>query len=358
MAAVSRQPKLFSSASRGAFFVDPKSHQDLERTRQLLINMDAPQHSTIRRLVSDAFTPVAVRHLQENIRRHAQAIVARAIGQEQFDAVRDMAAELPIAVLADLLGMPPQDRGLIYKWSNNIVGFDDPEYGGGSIEAYQQTFVEAFQYAREIASAKRRQPGDDLISQMVKSDKEGHRLTETEFCHLWLLLVIGGNESTRHLISGSLQALNEWPDERNRLIANPDLIPTAVEELLRWVTPVMQFRRTAIEDTEINGQKINEGDKVILYYISANRDEKVFESADQLNLTRSPNPHLSFGIGPHFCLGAHLARLEAATLLKALLPHLTKFQIIGPVTRLKSNFMNGIKSMPSRFAPESIHPQS
>jgi cytochrome P450 len=349
VAQVSRQTGLFSSASRGAFFADPKSHQDLERTRQLLINMDAPEHATVRRILTASFTPAAIRQLYESVRKHARAITERVLDREQFDAVRDLAAELPLLVLADLLGMPPQDRGLMYKWSNSVVGFDDPEYGGGSVEVYKQTFAEAFEYAREMAAAKLRRPSDDLVSQLVRSSVDGRHLTESEFCNLWLLLVIGGNESTRHLLSGSLLALSEWTEERDRLMADPGLIPTAVEELLRWVTPIMQFRRTVTQDMELDGQKLREGDKVVLYYISANHDEKVFESAKRLDLTRTPNPHLSFGIGPHFCLGAHLARLEAATMLEALLPHLSQFQLAGPVIRLKSNFMNGIKSMPSRF---------
>jgi cytochrome P450 len=346
---VSRQPEVFSSACRGSFFVDPKSRQDLERARQLLINMDAPQHTRVRGIVTDAFTPRAVRRLQENIRMHAESIVERVVREEQFDAVRDLAADLPLLVLADLLGMPRQDRGLMYKWSNNLVGFDDPEYGGGNIDAYQQTFVEAFEYARELAASKRRQSSDDLVSFLVKSEIDGRRLSDSEFCHLWILLVVGGNESTRHLLSGSLLALVEWPRERDRLMAHPELVPRAVEEFLRWVSPIMQFRRTAVKDIELYGQRIKEGDKVVLYFISANRDQVVFDSPNNLDLARTPNPHLAFGIGAHFCLGAHLARLETACLLDALRPHLSKFGLTGPIVRLKSNFMSGIKSMPARF---------
>jgi cytochrome P450 len=347
--AISRHPLVFSSALRGSFLSDPKSQQDLERTRQLLINMDSPQHTIVRRIVTNSFTPWAVKQLENNIRMHAQIIVERALQREQFDAVKDMAAELPLLVLADLLGMPREDRNLMFQWSNNLVGFDDPEFGGGSVERYQNAFAEAFEYAREIADTKRKHPGDDLVSLLVRSQIDGRRLTEREFNHLWILLVVGGNESTRHLISGSLQALVEWPRERRRLIADAKLVHNAVEELLRWVSPIMQFRRTAVQDTEIDGRRIREGDKIVLYYISANRDEDVFESPNRLDLGRNPNPHLAFGIGPHFCLGAHLARLEAAALLDALRPHLARFALVGPVTRLQSNFMNGIKSMPAHF---------
>jgi len=347
--AVSRQPEVFSSAYRGAFSADPKSRQDLERTRQLLINMAAPEHTPIRKLAMRAFTPRALQQLHQGIRTHASNIVERILRQERFDVVQDLAAELPLLVLADLLGMPREDRGLMFKWSNTIVGFDDPDFGGGSVEAYNRTFVEAFEYARKLAAQRRAEPRDDVVSFLVNTEVDGRHLTDSEFCHLWILLVIGGNESTRHLLSGSLQALAEWPEQRKLFVEGEASVPSAVEEFLRWVSPIMQFRRTAIRDTELDGQRIRAGDKVILYYISANRDEKVFPNPSQLDLRRSPNPHLAFGIGPHFCLGAHLARLEAVSLFELLRPHLHKFELIGPVVRLKSNFMNGIKSMPARF---------
>jgi cytochrome P450 len=348
--AASRQPDVFSSGALGAFLPDPKSAQDLERTRQLLINMDAPQHTALRALVSDAFRPAAVRRLNDNIRMHANLIVERLLEKEQFDIVADLAAELPLLVLADLLGVPREDRRLLYEWSNQIVGFDDPEYGGGDIERYQRTFGEAYLYARDMAVARRGSPRDDLVSEIVNRDLDGRRISDVEFCHLWILLVIGGNESTRHLLSAGLQALAECTRERDRLVADEALIPSAVEELLRWVSPIMQFRRTAMRQVKLDGQRINEGDKVVLYYVSANRDEEVFAEPHRLDLARMPNPHVAFGVGPHFCLGAHLARLETASLLSAVRPHLTRLALTGRPVRLASNFMNGIKSLPARFA--------
>ncbi len=350
VSAIARKPEPFSSALRGAFMADPKSPYDLERTRQLLISMDAPQHATLRQLVNAAFTPAAVRQLQAGIQAHAEALVARACARGSFDVVADLAAELPLLVLADLLGMPREDRALMFRWSNNLVGFDDPEFGGGSVDVYQQTYREAFAYATELARERRRRPIGDLVSALVAAEVEGRRLTDLEFCNLWLLLVVGGNESTRHFLSGSLLALHEWPDERRRLVAAPELTRTAVEELLRFVSPVMQFRRTATRDLEFEGAHVRAGDKLVLYYVSANHDERVFTQPARLDLTRSPNPHVAFGIGPHFCLGAGLARVEGALLLDALRPHLERLQIVGPVARLASNFMNGIKSMPAAFA--------
>jgi cytochrome P450 len=345
----SRAPELFSSASRGAFLADPKSREDLERARQLLVNMDAPQHTKTRRLVTAAFSPRAVRAMHASVHAHAQAIVDRVVGAEAFDVVHDLAAELPLLVLADLLGIPRQDRGLLFRWSNNLVGFDDPDFGGGSVDAFKQTFVEAFAYALDVAAAKRQRPGDDLASLLVTSEVDGRRLNENEFCHFWILLVVAGNETTRHLISGSLELLADRPDLRGQLVTDPGLMPMAVEELLRWITPIMQFRRTTTREVELDGQLIPAGGKVILYYISANRDEAVFACPDQLDLGRVPNPHLAFGVGPHFCLGAQLARLEVSTILTLLCPHLPRLRRTGPTVRLESNFMNGLKSMPACF---------
>ncbi|MEU1969548.1 cytochrome P450 [Micromonospora sediminicola] len=347
--AVSRETQLFSSAAKGAFLADPRTPGDLAMTRQLLINMDAPQHARIRKIVAGLFTPRSVRTLMSNVDAHANRLAAAIAHRETFDAVTDLAAELPLLVLADLLGIPHSDRHLLYTWSNHLVGFDDPEYGGGDVEAYRRTFAEAFQYALNLADQRRHAPTEDLVSRLANAEVDGARLTDREFCSFWLLLVVAGNETTRHLISGALQALLEHPAELERLVTGQVSVASAVEELLRWVTPIMQFRRTATVDTELCGQRIAAGDKVVIYYTSANRDPAVFDDPQRLNLARDPNPHLAFGIGQHFCLGAHLARLEAVAMLQALLPHLPTMRLTGPVTRLESNFVNAIKSMPARI---------
>lgn len=344
----SRDPALFSSATRGPFLADPKTRGDLQRTRQLLSGMDPPGHTRLRRVLTAAFTPRTVRALQDSIDAHAARIVAAAAGRGEVDAVRDLAAELPLVVLADLLGMPPQDRNLMFSWSNHLVGFDDPEFGGGDVRTFKRAMADAFGYAADAAAARRRDPGDDLTSVLATAEVDGRPLTEPELCGLWLLLVVAGNETTRHLVSGALELAADDPAVRGAL-ADPDRVPVAVEELLRWITPIMQFRRTATADTELDGQPIRAGDKVVLYYASANRDEAVFADADRLRLDRAPNPHLAFGVGPHFCLGAHLARAEAVALLRALRPHLPHLRRAGPTQRLASNFMNGIKSLPVRL---------
>ncbi|MEU5724770.1 cytochrome P450 [Micromonospora sp. NPDC047738] len=343
---VSRQPEVFSSALRGAFLHDPRTPADLEFMRQLLVNMDAPQHVRIRRLVTSVFTPRAVRSLADTVTRHARDLVEAVRRRDTFDAVTDLAAELPLLVLADLLGLPRGDRHLLYRWSNNLVGFDDPEYGGGDVEVYRQTFAEAFQYALAVAVRRRAAPRDDLISLLAAAEVDGRRLTDREFCQFWLLLVVAGNETTRHLISGALHLLLHDEALRRRWLGAPLSTATAVDEFLRVVTPIMQFRRTATQDTTLAGTKIAEGDKVVMFYVSANRDAAVFADPHRVDLERAPNPHLSFGMGPHFCLGAHLARMEMAALLDAVVPHLPRLATTGPVVRLESNFVNGIKSMP------------
>jgi long-chain acyl-CoA synthetase len=349
VAAASRRTGEFSSAAKGAFLRDPRTPGDLAMTRQLLVNMDAPQHVRIRKLVAPVFTPRAIAALAGGVRRHAAGLVARVARSGSFDIVTDLACELPLLVLSDLLGVPAADRHLLFRWSNHLVGFDDPEFGGGDIDAYRSAMAEAFRYALWLAGRRREQPAGDLVTRLAHAELDGQPLSDREFCSFWLLLVVAGNETTRHLISGSLQALAGHPAERDRLTGGAVPMRTAVEELIRWVTPIMQFRRTASRDTELAGQAIPAGGKVVLYYTAANRDPAVFGDPDRLDLGRDPNPHLAFGTGPHFCLGSHLARLELATLLDALRPHLAGCELTGPAARLESNFVNGIKSLPARI---------
>ncbi|MER7274954.1 cytochrome P450 [Dactylosporangium sp. NPDC000244] len=350
--AASRDTATFSSAAGGAFLADPQTPEQLERARQLLANMDAPEHTRLRRLVSTAFGPRSVRALRRSIRQNAAEVADAVLAAGEFDAVADLAAELPLIVLADLFGMPRADRGLLLRWSNHLVGFDDPRFGGGDVAVYRDTFAEASDYVRRLAAHRRAHPAEDVVSLLANAEVDGRRLTDQELCQFWMLLVVAGNETTRHAISGGLLALTEHHRQRDRLVADPALLPTATEEILRWVTPIMQFRRTATADTELAGQPIAAGDKVVLYYISANRDEAVFERPDDFDVGRQPNPHLAFGVGAHFCLGAALAREELSTMLEFLRPHLSRLELTAAPTRLQSNFMNGLTAMPVRFTPE------
>lgn len=351
----SRNTAVFSSALKGAFLTDPQTKGDLRRARQLLVNMDAPEHLRVRKLVNRTFTPRAVQKLAAGVEKHAHDLVAAAVSAGSFDVVADLAVELPLLVLSDLLGLPPEDRSLLFEWSNHLVGFDDPEFGAGDIDAYRRAMGAAYMYAAEVRADRIARPRDDLCSVLASADIDGERLTRDEFSQFWLLLVVAGNETTRHLISGSVQALMDHPGEARRLAEGTVDLDRAVEEMLRWVTPIMQFRRTATCPTVLGGQEICEGDKVVLYYTSANRDRQAFDAPDTLLLDRADNPHLSFGIGPHFCLGAHLARLELRTLLEVLRPYVTAITPTGTPTRLASNFVNGVKTMPVQIRA-TAHP--
>ncbi|MGO9955396.1 MAG: cytochrome P450, partial [Solirubrobacteraceae bacterium] len=348
IAEVSKQRSLFSSAARGAFLPDPKSAGELAQNRRLLIHMDPPDHGRIRQTVASAFKPKIVRAWREVILSEARALLDAVRGRE-FDAVTELCAELPLRAICTFVGMPRQDRALLLQWSNALVGFDDPDFSAAQIDAYKRAFVDAQAYARSLIADKRRTPADDLASELVHGALADGTISQAEFCSLFQLLVIAGNETTRHLLSGALLALHEDAGQRRALIADPALLPTAVEELMRYVSPVMQMRRTAVHDTELEGTPIAAGDKVVMYYISGNYDEDVFAQPHRLDLARRPNPHLGFGIGPHFCLGAALARIEAAALLEALGPDLDRFEPTAAPERLQSNFVNGLKSMPARI---------
>jgi hypothetical protein len=249
-------------------------------------------------------------------------------------------------VLADLLGVPREDRHLLFDWSNRLIGSDDPEFGGGDPMQFAAAFMEMFSYGNTIAEDRRANPRDDLVSVIANAEVEGERLTQVEFNMFWLLLVIAGNETTRNLLSGGTLALIEHPDQLERLVAERDLLPTAIEEMLRFVSPVIHFRRTATEDTEIGGQPIAVGDKVVVYYGSANRDGEVFDRPDEFDVGRTPNEHVAFGVGPHFCLGAHLARQEIGAMFGLLLERVPRLALAGPVQRMQSAFINGIKHLP------------
>ncbi len=347
---VSKQPKIFSSWRGGTNIFD-LPQPELDQTRLMLVNMDPPQHTKYRRLVSQGFTPRQVARLEPHIRELASQIIDRVAPKGECDFVTEVAAELPLLVIAELMGVPVEDRRLIFDLSNRLIGFDDPEFQT-SMEDGKQAAAEMWAYAQELAERRRREPHNDLVSQLLNAEVDGERLTEMEFNFFFLLLAVAGNETTRNLISGGMLALFEHPDQKEKLLSHPELLPTAVEEMLRWISPVICFRRTATQDTELRGQKIREGDKVVMFYISANRDEEVFERADQFDITRSPNEHLAFGIGEHYCLGSNLARLEIRIMFEEILRRLPDIELAGQPRRLRSNFISGIKSMPVRFTPE------
>jgi cholest-4-en-3-one 26-monooxygenase len=347
---VSKDPHTYSSY-RGGTNIQDYPAEDLSTIQLMMLNMDPPQHNQFRKLASTGFTPRMVARLEPRIRASAKDIVDQVAAKGSAEFVTSIAAELPLRVIADLLGVPHDERQKLFDWSNRLVGFDDPEfqtsYADGKIAA-----TELWMYATELGEKRKDLKGEDLVSVLVNAEIEGERLSEMEFSSFFLLLAVAGNETTRNLISGGLLALIEHPEERARLTKDLSLVPSAVEEMLRWVTPVMYFRRTVTKDTVLRGQKLHEGDKIVMYYSSANRDEDVFAASDHFDVGRTPNEHLAFGAGQHFCLGSSLARLEIRIIFEEIARRMPDIELAGPVRRLRSNFINGFKSIPVGFTPE------
>jgi cholest-4-en-3-one 26-monooxygenase len=349
---VNRDNQIFSS-SRGAVFMWDLPESALEQQRLMMLNMDPPMHTRYRRLVNKGFTPRMVSELETKARERARAILDKVTPRGECDFVVDVAAELPLQVIADVLGVPQEDRHKMFDWSNRMVGSDDPEYGVTEEEA-QLASMELFAYANKLAEEKRGEAGQDLISILSDAEVDGEQLTQLEIDLFFMLLTVAGNETTRNQVSHGLLALLEHPDQLERLRANRELLPGAVEEMLRWASPVMHFRRTATEDLILGGQAIAAGDKIVIWYVSANRDEKVFDDPMRFDIERSPNEHVAFGGGgPHFCLGANLARMEIRVLFDELLDRWSHLELAGEPTRLRSNFINGIKHIPLRFTAAS-----
>jgi cytochrome P450 len=343
-------PDVFSS-QLGATQVRDPAPDDLAFQRRMLLNLDPPDHALLRRTVNRAFTPRAVARMTGWVHERAREIVAGLAGGTQADVARDVGRDLPLLTLAEIMGVPHEDRHLLFTWANRVIGAQDEEYAqvtaeGAPVDARSRSSLQdMFDYAHALADRKRAEPGDDVMS-MLLAGVEGQPLTDEEFENFFFLLSVAGNETLRNAIPGGVLALVEHPAELERLRAGRDLLPTAVDEMLRWVTPVTQFRRTATRDTELGGQPIAAGDKVVVYYASANRDGAVFADPDRFDVARTPNDHLTFGVGPHFCLGAGLARLQMSALFTELLDHVHDVELTGDVVRLRSAFQNGIKRLP------------
>ncbi|MHB8682227.1 MAG: cytochrome P450 [Acidimicrobiales bacterium] len=353
---VNRDAGRFSSW-QGATFLWETPPDLLEQHRLMMVNMDPPIHTRYRRLVNKGFTPRMVTQLGARIHDVLDEIIDRVCERGSADFVTDIAAELPLIVLAELLGVPEDERKLMFDWSNRMIGREDSEYHDDTHSAEEQAqaaAAELFAYAAELCEKKRADPHDDLMSVLTQVELDGERLSELELDLFFLLLSVAGNETTRNLLSGAMVAFMEFPDQWDKLRANPDLLPSAVEEMLRYVTPVMNFRRQVTEDTELGGVPMRRGDKVVFFHVSANRDEDVFAQPDRFDIERNPNPHMAFGGGgPHFCLGANLARMEIKVAMEHLLRRLPDLHVSGPVEHLQSNFINGIKHLPVSFTPSA-----
>jgi cholest-4-en-3-one 26-monooxygenase len=327
----------------------------------LLLTMDPPEHHKSRMVLRERFKPSVMRALEEHIVARCREIadevaaarVRTAEGDGRIDFVEAIAMRLPLDVILELLGVPGEDRDQMYLWSNAVIGSEDPEYG--NVDLPREAIVAAqqamFGYFARFIAARRAAPREDLVSLLVEARIDGTPLNDREILGFCFLLAIAGNETTRNATSGAMLALIEHPEARAALAADSALMPTAVEELLRWVTPIVYMARTATRDVEVGGQTVRQGEKVVLFYPSANRDESMFDAPFTLDLARRPNRHLTFGFGRHSCLGNDLARIELRAVLNELLTRFPGMALAGPVDRLRSNFVGGIKHMPVVLAP-------
>jgi cytochrome P450 len=375
---VLKDPSTFSSWL-GATQV--RDAADLDWVRRMMLNMDPPDHSRLRRLLTRSFTPRAVAALSEAIQATAARLVERMVdgaAEGRCDFAEDVAADLPLLTLADVLGVPTEDRWLMFDWSNRVIGWQDPDHAtsaafdgtGGTAMAREALALrpapgpdgrmpdprtragmpDLYEYARLLAEEKRRSPGSDVMSILLAQvDDEGGSVSDAEFENMFWLFAVAGNETLRNGLPGGLIALLQHPEALAALRADPSLLPGAVDEMLRWWTPVMVFRRTATTDVDLAGVRIRAGDKVVVSFTSANRDEAVFAAPDAFDIRRAPNPHLSFGHGPHFCLGGQLARVQMRALFGELLRRTGDLQLDGPPALLRSNFQRGVKRLPIRW---------
>ena len=342
---VNRDWERFSSARRGTMPFE-MSDDEIAQQSLMMVNMDPPLHTRYRRLVNKGFTPRMVRDLEASIHRTADTIIDAVCERGEADFVTDISGELPLQVIAELLGVPHDDRHKMFDWSNRMVGNEDPEYGLTAENALEAA-MELYGYASRLYSEKRLDPHSDLMSVLTQVEIDGEQLNEMELELFFLLLTVAGNETTRNLMSGALHAFFEFPDQWARLRADRSLLPSAAEEMLRFV-------RTATVDLELSGTKIAAGEKVVFFHVSANRDEAVFADPDVLDIGRDPNAHIAFGGGgPHFCLGANLARMEIRVMFEHLLDRMGDIHPNGEMKRLQSQFINGVKHIPVAFSPSA-----
>jgi cytochrome P450 len=346
------------SSELAAVSLEELDDEQLE-IRKSMLETDPPRHTELRKICSKRFSARGVGQYEDWIRDVARGVLDAALPKGEFDFVPEISRELPIRFLCAIFTVPQEDAPMLIQWGDNMIANQDPDLSAAVVdkvdtEAYRllpfrsPTALDVFAYADRQRDIRLEEPADDVIQALTVAQSEGV-LNEREFHNYFGVLMIAGNETTRHTISHGMLALMENPDQMKLLQEEPDRIPLATEEILRWATPVYQFRRTATRDVELRGAEIKRGDKVVTWYVSANRDEEVFSDPYRFDVTRRPNDHVTFGPGgPHFCLGAHLARLETKILFQELLPRIESIELTGPISRVRSNFVNGIKRMPVR----------
>jgi cholest-4-en-3-one 26-monooxygenase len=349
--AASHDWRTFSS-ERGATFIPTADEQALESLRLTILNMDPPKHERYRRLVSKGFTPRMIRMLVDEIERRAARVIDEVCDKGEVEFVEEIAAQVPVQMICEMIGLEPEVWPRMFEISNQLIGSrDDPDYveiDGGPEGAAMEIYL----LCDDVAADRRQHPRDDIMTALVQAELDGETLTDAELNLFFITLIVAGNETTRNLINHSMLALIEHPDQAQRLRDDPGLWDTAVEEMLRWGSSIHNFRRTATCDTELRGVPIAEGDKVVLYYAAANRDEEVFADPHRFDVGRTPNDHVTFGGGGvHFCLGASLARAEIKATMRQIVERLPDLELAGEPARLHSDFVNGIKTMPVRFTP-------
>ena len=375
---VLRDPAVFSSHQGATQIRDPGTSDMLAFVQRMMLNQDPPSHTRLRRLLTRSFTPRAVVKLEDGISERAKLIVDRVVPTGHTDFARE-AAELPLMTLAEIMGVPEQDRMLLFDWSNRVIGYQDTEYSTSDqfdpetgTEMAQKArgirdqirsdedgrmpdprsregLADMYFYAGELAQYRRQHPGDDVVSILLATGDEQGAITTEEFETMFFLFAVAGNETLRNGIPGGMLALLEHPRQMEKLIERQELLPSAIEEMLRYSPPVIHFRRTATEDIDLGGAKIRKGDKVVVYHAAANRDPRVFEDPDKFDIERNPNDHVTFGAGPHFCLGAHLARIQMTAIFNQALTRLPNLSLNGEPEHLVSNFQNGLKHLPIKW---------
>jgi cytochrome P450 len=350
---IGKLPNQFQSGPRLTISHEPE--RPPEGFPPTLIQLDPPKHGVYRRLISNRFTPRALKRFHADIEHIGREIVEELIrdGKDgECDFVERVSAPLPIAVIAWMLGLPKSDWNLLFEWTNRIIGAQDPAFrveGKTADEAAREAITEVFLYFTKLVEEKKKSPADDLVTLFTQMEVDGQPLPEMDVLTWCLIIVIAGNETTRNATTGGMLAFVEHQSELRKLQADPTLLKPAVEEVVRWTTPIIHFARTATEDFELRGKRIRAGDALALFYPSANRDEEVFDDPYSFRIDRNPNRHLGFGVGEHFCLGAHLARLEMEVAYKYLLPRIEEIELAGPVDRLHSSLVGGVKHLPIRY---------
>jgi cholest-4-en-3-one 26-monooxygenase len=325
-----------------------------EPTTHHLLTMDPPEHGRYRNLTSKWFTPRTVKVWEPKVREVTREVLDAAREKRDIDFVADVSAPITIAVIALMLGLPREDWHLLFRWTNEIIAPEDPEFQRGrtSMETSEAARTELFAYFKELAEERRKDPRDDILSAVVQGRIEGAALNEFELLSYYFLLVVAGNETTRNAMTGGIQCFLDNPAEWKKLAEDPSLVGGAIEETVRWTTPVIQFTRTATRDMTLRNKTVREGESVCLFYASGNRDEEIFEDPFSFRIDRKPNDHVGFGRGEHVCLGAHLARLEIRAMYEQLIPRLVSMERTAPVVRVRSSFVGGIKRAPLRWELE------